>query len=80
MAALEKIDSRASLDQQQKLGRLFDGGKIGQRLFDAIIENVKIPAMQTAYKASLRVGDNYTDVHAVDANADGLGLGRGRLL
>ena len=80
MAAPEQIDSGTGLYEQQKLGRLLDGGKIGQRLLDAIIENVKIRAMQPAYEASLRVSYDYTDVHAVDANADGLRWGQGRLL
>jgi len=65
----------AGLDEEEDLGGLFYGEEIGDGLFDVIVEEMEVFAMQAFDEVAGGIGDRYADVDAVYRDADG-----GRLL
>ena len=74
MAPFEKINGGAGFDQHEGLRRFLNGQKIGDGLLDAVIEDVKIFALQAFDKLSGGIANRNADVDAIDADADGLRL------
>ena len=77
MAAFEKIDGRARSDEHERLRGLVNGQKTGDGLLDAVVEDVKIFALQAFREFAGRIGDENADVYAIDVDANGLRLLRG---
>ncbi len=50
---------------------LLDGGEIGQRLLDLIIEDMEIFAAQTLDELSSSIGDDHRDIDTLYLDADG---------
>ncbi|MDP9339773.1 MAG: hypothetical protein M3P45_13000, partial [Acidobacteriota bacterium] len=61
-------------NEHKGLGGFFDGQKIRDGLLYAIIEDVEVFALEILDKFAGGIGHEYTDVDAVDANADRLRL------
>jgi hypothetical protein len=70
VAALEEVDSRASLDEEKNLGGLVDAEEIRDGLFDTIIEYMEFLAAKASDKPPSRVRDEHSNVDAIDANAN----------
>ena len=73
VAGFQEVNRRARFDQHQHLGRLIDWREIGDRLLDAIVEDVEVLAVQSADELAARIGDDHADVDAIDADANGWG-------
>src|SRR5262249_44010096 len=80
VAGLKEIDGGSGFYEQEDLRGLLDGSKIRKRLFGSVIENVKVFTAKPADKFSVCIGDDYTDVDAIDADTNRLRLRRGSLL
>ena len=74
VAAFEKINGRAGFDQHEGLRGFLNGQKIGDGLLDAVIEDVKIFALQAFDKFSGGIANRNADVNAIDADANRLRL------
>ena len=61
----------ARLDEQQNLRRLLDGGEAGEWLLDPIIEDTEIFATKAFDELTAVIGDNHSDVDAVNADSNG---------
>src|SRR5208282_1343528 len=72
MCILQEIDGWSRFHVQQNLGGLLDGGKFGDGLFRAIVENVKFLALQALDEFSMNVGDDDANIHPLDVDANGL--------
>jgi hypothetical protein len=74
MATLDEIYGWTGFDEKQDLGWLVDTKEIGDGLFDAVIEEMKVFTAKTADELPARIGDDDSDVDAVHTDAD---VGRG---
>ena len=84
MAAFEKVHGRAGFDEYERLRGFVNGKKTGDGLLDAIVEDMKIFALQAFCEFAGRIGDEDADVYTIDADANwllrGVSLGRGWFL
>src|SRR6266852_239373 len=62
----------AGLDEKENLRRFLDRGKAGERLLDPVVEHAEVFAMQAFDEVAARVGDDHSDVDAVNANLNRL--------
>ena len=67
MVLPQKKNRGSRFDQQQNLRRLLHSSEASKRLLYPIIKNVKIFAAQPFHKVPPRIGDDHSNVHAVNA-------------
>jgi hypothetical protein len=79
MATLDEIHSWTGFDEEQDLSWLVDVKEIRDGLFDAVIEKMKVFTVEAADELPARVGDDDSDVDAVNIDAD-VGSRLGELL
>src|SRR5260370_39569047 len=72
MAALEKIDGWTGFNEQKNLRRFLDRGEAGEWLLDPVIEYPEVFATQPFHEMAARIGDNHSDIDAVNDNVNGL--------
>jgi hypothetical protein len=70
MAALDEIYGWTGFDEEQNLRGFLDLEKIGDGLLGAVVEEMEIFAVQSANELSARIGDDDSDVNAVDTDAN----------
>jgi len=69
---LEKIDGGTGLEKKENLGRRINGSEVGDRLNLVIIEDLEIGGLETFDEIAFGIGDDDTDIHAIDIDADGV--------
>ncbi len=79
MAAFEKVYRGTSFDEHESLCGLLHIQEIGDRLFHAVVEDVKIFSLKAFGEFARRISYQHADVNAINADADGFRLLRAGL-
>src|ERR1700694_1503235 len=72
MVLPQKKTGGAGLDEKENLRWLLDGGKTGERLLDPVVEDPEIFATQAFDEVTARIGENHSDIYAVNADVNRL--------
>ena len=66
----QEVDRGAGLDEEKNLCRFLDGGKTTDWLLDPVVEYTEVLAAQPFNEVAAAIGDNHSDIDAVNADAN----------
>ena len=66
----QEVDRGAGFDEKENLRRFLDRGEAGERLLDPVIEYTEVLAAQPFNEVAAAIGDNHSDIDAVNADAN----------